>query len=198
MDLGANIFNAFEVVNKTHESIQRLMRFCENKAVERGDYVLVSPKFLRWNTDSDPGAWSYKRLIQLYQREADDEFGDYLWRDGPLFVFEMSLYDPDNYDIPVVNISKYEYEDIASKITWPPSPTNYWSIKPPMYSEDKVKYEYSEDRCKYEGTVIDTRQADRHWWGLRRIVGFSVPLIDITNENAEDIIFGGFDSLVEK
>lgn len=46
MNLGENIFNAFEVVNKTHENVKKLMEFCRVMATERKEFDLMSPKFL--------------------------------------------------------------------------------------------------------------------------------------------------------
>ncbi len=48
MNLNDNIFNAFEVVNKTHENVDKLINYCKSIIAEKHGYVLASPQFLRW------------------------------------------------------------------------------------------------------------------------------------------------------
>ena len=37
MNLGENIFNAFEVVNKTHENVEKLIEFCRIMTTKLSD-----------------------------------------------------------------------------------------------------------------------------------------------------------------
>ncbi|MDR1753431.1 MAG: hypothetical protein LBR74_00800 [Eubacterium sp.] len=194
MNLGTNIFNAFEVVKNTHESINKLMQYCKSMAEEKGEYTLASPKFLRWRSDNNSWGWSISNFILLFQSKKDVELEHNDWRDGPVYVLEINLYDPENYDTPMINIAKYEYNNISA---WGNgvSPAEHWRINQPLYSDE---LDWKIDGLSYDGHVKDEQSADSKWWGLRRIVGYSVSLTDITPENAYDVIFGGFDSLVDK
>lgn len=94
MNLGENIFNAFEVVNKTHENVKKLMEFCRVMAIERKEFDLMSPKFLRYKSDSDYWGWNTNQMFLLFQ-DTQDELLKNGWRDGPIYVLEILLYEPD-------------------------------------------------------------------------------------------------------
>ena len=159
------------------------------------------PKILRYRSEPDSSTWSYSNIILLFQRETDDEFGELGWRNGPVFVLELNLYEPesDPIKVPTVLISKYEYDNMTSNdgsvFNYPCSPSLHYMFYDPMYSTDHIKFTENDDWSEYDGHVIDKNYADKKWWGLRRIVGFSMPLVNLTGDNAEEIIFGGFNKL---
>lgn len=190
MNLDDNIFNAFEVVNKTHENVEKLMNYCKNIITEKDGYVLVSPKFLRWKSDGDYWAWNTSSFILLFQDSNDCELENE-WRDGPVYVLEIDLYNPSVYDKPMAVIAKFEYDDIAS---WSKgcSPANHYIFYDPLYD-----FDYEDLEGDFVVTEVDESYKQRYW-GLKRVVCFQVPLTEITGENAYDKILGGFDKLKMK
>ena len=94
MNLGENIFNAFEVVNKTHENVDKLIKYCRTMAEERKEFELMSPKFLRYKSDVDYWGWNVRQMFLLFQ-DKQDELLENGWRDGPIYVLDILLYDPD-------------------------------------------------------------------------------------------------------
>ena len=190
MNLGENIRNAFSVVGQTYENINKLMDFCKATAAENNEFELSSPKFLRWKSDKVSG-WYIFSFILLFQC-LDDLQLDNDWRDGPIYVLEINL-DPDTYDVPTVNVAKYEYADMSS---WSEgcSPANHWVFYDPLYDAPEIK----QDGDLIEKNIVKTEYASSRYWGLRRIIYKEIPLTDINNENANDIIFGGFRSLADK
>ena len=194
MNSGENIFNAFEVIKKTHESINKFITYCESIAPGSG-FIKVPQRFLRYNSDPNPWGWSYSNIVQLFQKETDNEFGEHGWRDGPIYVLEINLYTPDFYDIPMVNISKYEYIDITS-IAGPCGAGYIGIFVDPMFDNKKLEPPKKKNEREYDRKVVNTDE--RKWWSLNRIVGFSIPLTDITSKNANEIIFDGFKSLETK
>ncbi len=72
MNLGENIHNAFEVVNKTHENVEKLIEFCRVMAAEKKEFDLMSPKFLRYKSDSDYWGWNIRRMFLLFQDTQDE------------------------------------------------------------------------------------------------------------------------------
>lgn len=190
MNLSENIFNAFEVVTRTHENVDKLMDYCKVKAEEQSHYILAAPKHLRWKSDNNYWGWNIRSFILLFQDIHDKELENE-WRDGPIYVMEINLYNPDAYDEPMINLAKFEYEDISK---WTPgcSTANHWIFYDPLYELD---YETRDD-----GTyVVDVEEEyGNRYWGLKHVVGIEMPLVEITGDNASEKIFGGFDSLIYK
>ncbi len=72
MNLGENIHNAFEIVNKTHENVEKLIEFCRVMASEKKEFDLMSPKFLRYKSDSDYWGWNIRWMFLLFQDTQDE------------------------------------------------------------------------------------------------------------------------------
>jgi len=191
MSLGKNIHDAFEIVADTYENVSKLMSFCMEQSSEKGEFVLSSPKFLRWKSDNETGGWLMKSFILLFQNSKDKLLKSQ-WRKGPIYVLEINL-SPYDYKVPMINIAKFEYDDITS---WDKgvSPADHWRFYQPLY--DDAIAPFSGDDFNYSG-FIDDAYSERYW-GLKRIVGIGVPLADIKRENAYKIIFDGFQSLIDK
>lgn len=195
MSLGENIFNAFEVVNKTHENVYKLIEFCRVMTTEREEFDLMSPKFLRYKSDSDYWGWNTRRMVLLFQ-DTQDEMLENGWRDGPVYVLEIVLYDPDaceffGADEPMLEMAKFEYEDIESLPT-SVSPAYCYYFTHPLYDP-----EYSE--LGDEIFVAEMpEEITQRYWGVKRVVCKIFPLVDVNYENAYDVIFGTFKSLKTK
>jgi len=194
MSLGENIFNAFDIVTKTYENVNKLMDFCRAACSEKREFVIASPKFLRYKSDADISGWYIFSFILLFQNAKDQPLENN-WRNGPVYVLEIGLYNPGVFDPPRVNIAKYEYADISS---WSEgcSTASRWMFFKPLYEN---LLEFKRECSEYTGQVVDTDSLDDKWYGgLRKVTGFKVPLTDITGENAYKIIFDGFRSLFDK
>ncbi len=187
MNLSKNIFNAFEVVNKTHENVDKLIECCKVAVEEKKEYTLACPKFLRWKSDVSYWAWNLRSLILLFQR-AEDQILENGWRNGPVYVMEINLYNPDVFDEPMVTLARFEYSNIAS---WTPncSPADHYIFYDPLY--DLEYQEIGEE--SYEVTVDESY--GKRYWGLKSVKCSLVPLIQITSENAYEKIFGSFNLL---
>lgn len=187
MNLGENIFNAFDVVNKTHENVEKLIEFCRIMATEKKEFDLMSPKFLRYKSDSDYWGWNIRQMYLLFQ-DTQDELLENEWRDGPIYVLEIMLYDPDGYfetNEPRLEMAKFEYEDIKN---FSPgiSPASYYYFADPLYDAD---YEELED-----GILVAEmpEEMTRKYRGVKRVVSKDSLLVDVNYENAYDIILGTF------
>lgn len=194
MNLSENIYKAFEVVNKTHENVEKLIDFCRVMTMEKKEFDLVSPKFLRYKSDSDYRGWNTTRMFLLFQ-DTQDELLENEWRDGPIYVLEILLYDTDwrfETNEPRLEIAKFEYEDIKS---WEPGGIGageQYYFKHPLYDVD---YEEMED-----GILVAEmpKEITQKYWGVKRVVCKEALLVDVNYENAYDVIFGAFKILKNK
>lgn len=193
MNLGENIFNAFEVVNKTHENVNKLMEFCRTMTLEKKEFDLMSPKFLRYKSDTDYWGWNTRQMFLLFQ-DTQDELLDNGWRDGPIYVLEIVLYDPDecfDSNEPRLEMAKFEYGDIKN-FSPGVSPASYYCFTHPLYDAD---YDELED-----GTFVAemTEEITQKYWGVKRVACKVSLLVDVNYENAYDTIFGAFKELKNK
>ena len=118
------------------------------------------------------------------------------WRDGPIYVLEILLYDPDAEDYfetkePILEMAKFEYEDIGN-LPQEVSPADFYYFSSPLY---EAEYEELE-----EGILMAEMPEEftRKYWGVKRVVSKDVLLVDVDYENAYDVIFGTFQTLREK
>lgn len=190
MNLGENIFNAFEIVNRTHENVEKLIEFCRIMTTERKEFDLMSPKFLRYKSDADYWGWNTRQMFLLFQ-DTQDKLLENGWRDGPIYVLEILLYDPEGCfetNEPRLEMAKFEYEDIKN---FPPvvSPASYYYFSDPLYAVD---YEEMEDGILVAEMPEEITQKN---WGVKRVVCKVSLLVDVNYENAYDVIFGTFKDL---
>lgn len=187
MNLGDNIRNAFEVVLKTYENVDKLIKYCDLIAVECG-YESVTNRFLRYRSDLNYGGWFIDSFIKLYQYK-EDNILDNEWKDGPIFVMEINF-----YDVPTVYLSKFEYEDIE---TWVEgvSSTLYWGFTKPVGWEGSG---FNESAIKdKDGYFISTPTPDikDKYWSVERVIYTKIDLLEIDSSNVNEKIFGEFDTL---
>lgn len=191
-----NIRNAFHVVYHTYENIHKLMDYCKTIAPEQSNYVSVIDKFLRYKSDNDFSGWFIKNFILLFQKKDDVELENE-WRDGPIYVMEIDLYNnnlglEELNELPCVRLSRFEYEDLQD---WDKgcSPSNYWRFYYPLRNGDIMNIK-KEDDCLYINPK-DQDASDRYYWCVKRITSKSLPLTDINADNIVEKVFGTFDSL---
>ena len=114
--------------------------------------------------------------------------------DGPIYVLEILLYDPDGYfetNEPRLEIAKFEYEDIEN-FSPGVSPASYYCFDHPLYD---VEYEDMGNEIFAAEMPEEIRQK---YWGVKRVVCKVELLVDVNYENAYDVIFGTFKILKDK
>jgi hypothetical protein len=183
-------------VFQTYENIQKLMDYCKTVAPEQSNYVNVIDKFLRYKSDNDPSGWFIKNFIVLFQRKNDIELENE-WRDGPIYVMEIELYDQDLYkeameSLPYIHLSKFEYDRMDE---WGKgcSPTNHWRFYFPLRNGDLM--DFQQDGDSFISTPKDQGESDRYYWGVKRVTSRRIPLTDVTADHVVEKIFGTFDCL---
>lgn len=198
MNSAENIRNAFKVVNKTYENINKMMNYCKTIADEGKEYVVSVPKFLRWKSDVEVDDWLINDFILLFQSK-DYEKLENEWRNGPIYVLEIAL---DYGDTRKVYISKFEYRDIEN---WSNgcSPTNHWRFYWPIRNEDEFDFQEIDlnEKDSYEIWIPKKGKesvVDNSYWGIKRAVCYTEELIDINADNIKEKIFDRFTWLKDK
>lgn len=188
MNLGENIKNAFDIVRKTYENVDKLMKFCDSIANDCG-YEAVTDKFLRYKSDSYYGGWFIDSFIKLYQSKKDKVLEND-WKDGPVFAMELNF-----EDIPTVYLSKFEYDNISD---WSKgvSPTEYWGFSEPINCQGSGFNERNLDgKDRYYVSKPATENIKNKYWGIERVVYTTFDLLQLNSNNISEKVFGEFDTL---
>lgn len=198
MNSAENIRNAFKVVNKTYENINKMMNYCKTIADEGNEYVVSVPKFLRWKSDNEFDGWLINDFILLFQSKGDEELENG-WRNGPIYVLDIDF---DYEDTPKVYISKFEYKNIEN---WSNgcSPTNHWRFYWPIRKVDEFDFQEIDSNAKDNYKICTPKKgreslADNSYWGIKRAVCYTEELTDINAENIKEKIFDRFTWLKDK
>ncbi|MGG3235635.1 hypothetical protein ABEP17_19615 [Priestia flexa] len=196
MSSAENIHNAFHVVYKSYENIQKLIDYCKTIGLEKSNYINVVDKFLRYKSDNNLSGWFIHNFIMLFQDKNDAEL-DNGWRNGPIYVMEIELYNPESkleniVDLPCIRLSKFEYDNLQK---WESgcSPSNHWRFYYPLRRNDIMNIQENGDYLHI--TTRDQEASNRHYWGVKKITSKRIPLTDITANNVVEKVFGTFDNL---
>lgn len=193
MTLATNITNAFAVVHRTYENVQKLMDYTKQSCEDYG-YICKTDRFLRYKSDTNVNGWFIKNFIVLFQSK-EDELLESGWHNGPVYALEIDLFNEEveaDEAIPTIFISKYEYENMR-EWTEGCSSANHWRFYEPGRT-DKFE-EISHEDGSQTIIPISNEQADKYYWGLRKVESTSFPLVEVTADNANEKIFCGFDGL---
>ncbi|MDD6590176.1 MAG: hypothetical protein PUF29_16590 [Anaerobutyricum hallii] len=192
MTLGENIHNAFLVVFKTLENIEKLINRCQEKCIKEM-YHLPADRFLRYSSDTNWTGWIYWSFILLYQRREDGEVMGNDWIDGPVYALEINV-DSETCEEPQLNIGKFIFHDIKE---WSPgcSPYNHWVFYDPIHKE-KYWNRKTINGCQYiSAKDVYRDKVERSYWGFKNAIVWSCPLVEINDGNYKEKIFGTIEKL---
>jgi hypothetical protein len=190
MNLSENLKKAFNVVHKTYENVDKLMKYCDYICSDCG-YESLMRYFLRYKSDIDVKGWFIRSFIKLYQSK-DDELLDNGWRNGPVFVMEINF-----ENMPVVYLSKFEYEDV-SQLPKGVSSADHWKFSEPV-TDQKNDFDRQVLEGKEKIIVIRPKTEDvkARYGNVKRIIQTTVDLTELNSSSVSEKIFGQFDALRE-
>ncbi len=197
MNSGENINNAFKVVFKTLQSVQDLMECCTANYDDTA-YHLPIDRFLRYSSDQNWEGWIYWSFIWVFQRKADgDIMKENNWINAPLYAVEINLDSDTNIKEPQIFIAKMEFNDLR---TWSKgiSPGSHNKIYNPIH---KVEFFDGIDINNKYHVIIPKAHAkekvNKNYWGFKKAVVKSIPLVQVTEENYLKSIFGSIEELAK-
>ncbi|MDR2089408.1 MAG: hypothetical protein LBP73_08645 [Clostridiales Family XIII bacterium] len=185
--------NAFSTVREAHKTVQTFISHCIALANEAGEFELApmtgNNTFLRWSGDRESYAWTYSDFFVVFQRCADKKLPNG-YRDGALYILNLN-FEASEYDVPTVNIARYDYDDIKNWYSDPISPGDHKIFYQPMYYDGVLDFLDGPGEL-YCGEADEPLEK---FWGLKRVMGYEMPMAEITHENAYERIFGTFGKL---
>ncbi|WP_241079673.1 hypothetical protein [Natranaerofaba carboxydovora] len=185
-----NIKNAFDVVLKTYENIDKLMRYCDICAYECSYIPSTESHFLRYKSDPDYNGWLITSFIKLYQSTEDEELENY-WQDGPIYGMNIYLLSE-----PSIYLAKYEFEDMSAWEHGYFSNRDFWFASP--LRPDEYGNEFEIEILQNENLYfVSTPHNDKKhkYLDMKRAVFTYIDMLQVTSENVEELIFNEFDKL---
>ncbi len=187
-NLGQNITTAINVLYETYQNLNLMFSEMDIIAEEEG-FVSLSPKFLRWKSDSNTNGWLTNNFVKLYQLEDKSMMANVPdLREGYMFCVEIELGEEDvNY--PLITLSKFTFDYRSwSRL---PGVSDHWIFHNPFRDESQFNIDEKEGLC----TSKPHQKTKKKYWGLQEAIGRSFPLLNVTSP--ETIRSGIFKGLLE-
>lgn len=194
MNLGKNIGNAFLVVFETLQSVEKLINKCKAELDEEKYYMPIE-NFLRWNSDKHWSGWVYWSFILLFQRRKDGNVGKNGYINGAFYAVEINL-DAEEYDEPQLIVAKFEFENVSGWLDKSSSPITK-SDHGYFYSAIHEQGIYEKKDVKNEVVKIATVEGceEQGFWGFRKLYYRAYRLVDVSQSNYKEMIFGTIEEL---
>lgn len=190
MNINDNIRNAFEVVRKTYESLDKLMGYLDGEAGKHGFEPSIE-RFLRYSSDSNHEGWLYNNMVKLYQSTDDGELLSNGWYDGPIYVVEFSF-----AGSPKMKVAKFKFDNKAWGKGIGSGSVNYFSYPLigllPGKQNNEFTYHGSGEPSKDYQAAETKKGFYEAYWNLEYLIYREFDLPEINSENAIDKVFGTF------
>lgn len=172
MTSGENIHNAFLVVFKTFQNIEKLLNKCRGE-LDQKRYYMPTERFMRYRSDLCWEGWIYWSFILLFQRRADGPVLENGWIDGAVYAVEINV-DSETCQVPQVYIAKMDFEGM-SRWSEGCSPSNHGLFYQAIHEEEPQPF-----------------------WGLTQIQKKNFDLTELRQDNYREIIFGTIEKLSQE
>ncbi|WP_121612675.1 hypothetical protein [Mesobacillus foraminis] len=188
IEKGQNISTAVHVLVETYKNLNILFTELDALSKEEG-FIPLTPRFLRWKSDSSYDGWLTSNFIKLYQitnHTSIPHLPDL--SDSDLYCVEVDLTGEENY--PEVTLAKLTYD--FTQWTRMPAVSDHW-IFGDIFRMDN-HFRIKEDNGKWTSEPFE--KSSKKYWGLKKAVAIAVPLVDISSpETIKSKIFKEFREL---
>ncbi|MEK4486920.1 hypothetical protein MHH81_15330 [Psychrobacillus sp. FSL H8-0484] len=176
-NVGQNISNSIYVLKETYKNLNLLFSELDRIAEKEG-FIPLTPKFLRWKSDSDYEGWLTSNFIKLYQEEKDSPLKHIQnLKDGFIYGIEVDLEGEDNY--PTISLTRYQFD--FSEWNRIPTISDHWIFWDP-FRLDRF-FEITKVNDVWTSTTLEKSKI--RYWGMQSAVSIEIPLVSITSP--EDI-----------
>ena len=195
MNLNENIANAVVVLQKTYESVNKMLEQCRAISESYG-YILKSDKTLRWRSDANTYGWLLNSLILVFQKNSDPDCSSGNgWKDGPVYAVQVFLGSAEEPNLPAqLYVSRFDYADINDGWTNERlSPADQWAFYHPTH-EVYSAFRFTDRKSFVESEPV-TEKYSQQYWGLKRAVWKTFPPSSVTADTLGDMVFETFNKL---
>ncbi|RHW37453.1 hypothetical protein D1B33_07880 [Lysinibacillus yapensis] len=187
-NVGQNISNSIYVLKETYKNLNLLFSELDRIAEKEG-FIPLTPKFLRWKSDSNYNGWLTSNFIKLYQIEKDPPLKHIQnLKEGFIYGIEVDLEGEDNY--PIISLSRYQFD--FSEWFRIPTTSDHWIFWDP-FRKDKF-FEINKVNDVWISKTLEKSKI--RYWGMQNAVSIEIPLVSITSsEEIRSKIFLEFNNL---
>ncbi|MGE7673154.1 hypothetical protein ACQKMV_06150 [Lysinibacillus sp. NPDC094403] len=187
-NVGQNISNSIYVLKETYKNLNLLFSELDRIAEKEG-FIPLTPKFLRWKSDSDYDGWLTNNFIKLYQVEKDVPLIHIQnLKDGFIYGIEVDLEGENNY--PTISLTRYQFD--FSEWNKIPTISDHWVFWDP-FRVDKF-FEITNINGVWTSTTLE--KAKNRYWGMQSAVSIDIPLLSITSpDDISSKIFAELENL---
>lgn len=188
-NVGGNIAAAFDVVARTYENLELLFSEMDAEAEEAG-YISLTPRFLRWKSDTAASGWLITDFIKLYQRKDEPSPAEESTTEaGTIYGVEVNF----DEEYPKLWLIRYTYD--FGEWTRLPAISDHWIFYYPL-AESNHFHQEERDGLMI-GKPVDEK-ARAKYWGIHKAIGRSIPLTRVdSRETIRSEIFEAFGQLPE-
>ncbi|AJG91221.1 hypothetical protein I6G77_28095 (plasmid) [Bacillus tropicus] len=173
-NLGQNITLATNILQKTYENLNLLFIEMDRVGEEEG-FMSLTPKFLRWKSESNTNGWLTSNFIKLYQLQENSSVPHISdLRTGDIYCVEVSL-NNGSEDYPEITLARFTYDyDFWTKM---PSVSDHWIFFYPFRDENNFKIQ--EKNGIWTSTPYE--KSRKKYWGIQQGLAQVIPLLQITS-----------------
>lgn len=189
-ETGRNIVNAFKVVRKTYENIEKFLADLDNVADKEG-YYPISLRFLRWRSDQNSEGWLIGSFVKVYQSKKDpDQDNKTGLKDGPVYAVEIDLLEEKS---PLIYLSKFVYDFKNHDWDGYVAVSEHWGFYYPVRNKDEFNME---NKGEYVESKPKSQKIADNYWGLVEVVFKKIELVDVDSpEKIKSLIIDEFKTL---
>ncbi|MBM7648446.1 hypothetical protein JOC78_001388 [Bacillus ectoiniformans] len=184
-DLGENISNAVQVLQETYKNVHLLLNELDRIGEKEG-YTSLTPKFLRWKSDSAYDGWLTSNFIKLYQLKNESPLPHLPnMTDGLVYGIEVDLVGEENY--PTISLIKYTFD--FTYWTRTPAISDHWVFWDPFRNERFFEINHTDGI--WTSTALE--KGKTRYWGLENASAIEIPLVSVSSpEDISEKIFKKF------
>ena len=179
INVGQNISNSIYVLKETYRNLNLLFTELDRTAEKEG-FLPLSPKFLRYKSDSNSDGWLTENFIKLYQEDKNPPLKHLeTMKNGDVFGIEIDLKGEGADSYPTISLTRFQFD--LSQWNRLPSPSDHWIFYHPFRLEKHFDIDYGTDL--WISKTIE--KSKLRYWGLESAASIEIPLLSIVSE--EDI-----------
>jgi hypothetical protein len=177
IDAGTNIMNAFDVVRRTYENLSKLFQELDVVANKEG-LNPITPKFLRWRSESDCKAWATTIFVKLFQsQDAPKHTKVKGLKQGAIYGVEVAFEEGKS---PILYLSRYDYD--VELVSWSrlPGPGDLRLFHWPRW--DQRRFVIGPDTSVLK-SIPRNAEVKKKYWGLEMAVFSELPLTSVDSRD---------------
>jgi hypothetical protein len=186
---GESIIKATNLLKETYTNLNILFQELDRVGEEEG-YVTITPRFMRYKSDTDVTGWLTTNFIKLYVKapvvpDSIEDIRDLAW-----YGVMVDLTDDDEEEFPILSIIRYQFDQ--SHWNRLPAVSDHWTFWSPFYDGE---FEITHEGNKW--AVMANGKGKKKHSGFEKLKAVDILLFDV--KSPEDVrvkIFGEFEKLV--